>query len=96
VVSAVFVGLGNITAYIQLCALFSNAVNSKNQGWSLGILMSSVAMAFTLIGILANLLDVFSPEMLIGLAAGATVVSLVILWGIYRPLDARLPSPKEL
>lgn len=71
----ILVGFGDILAYAGYSTLFSNAANSKNQGWAMGIFMAGVALSFAIGGAFANLLNVISPEAILVIAGILSLIA---------------------
>ncbi|MDN3504606.1 MAG: MFS transporter [Rhabdochlamydiaceae bacterium] len=95
---AFFVGVFDILAYTTILTAFSNATNQSSQGWALGIATSSMALAWLVSALFANLIPVLGIDNLIALGGILVILSLFIMYGYCRAknLTWRENSEKEV
>jgi MFS family permease len=61
--------------FSALAAIFSNSADEKNQGWMMGVVAATFAVASVLAGLSTNLLPFTGARGLIGLGGAAGILS---------------------
>lgn len=93
---AVVVAFGDMIAYVGMMNNFSDAVDSKKQGWVMGIYGSIVALGFVFGGLTTNLLNLFTSEDLLMLSGLIGVIGSCILFVFRRRFGTSLENtPKR-
>ncbi len=75
----ILAGLFNITAYVTLLGLLSNAVSDERQGWIMGISGALHFLGFALSGVVAMMLIHFSMHVLFLIAAIFIITSVILM-----------------
>lgn len=79
---AIFVGMLDIIAYTAALTSFSNATDASRQGWALGIATASMALAWLISALFANLLPFIGIDHVIGIG-GILVILASGLFALY-------------
>jgi MFS transporter, DHA1 family, tetracycline resistance protein len=83
-VLAIFMTGFNIIGWTAALAYYSNAIPAEKQGWAMGVIASSVAIAFMLSGFASNLLKFVSVYTLLIVGGVSSICGGLLLWMITR------------
>ncbi len=86
----VFIGIAMAIAYSTILTLFSNQVDSRSQGWVMGITGAVMAFAFGLNGLLTGILANFSPATPLIVAIISLILSAILMKYLFND---KIPLP---